>query len=378
MKKILSQKTRSAFDVNDSLAIKGIAIIIMMFYHCFMEPARFEGYTVDFWPLGQDLVMEICFSFKICVSLFAFVSGYGLYLSAKNKCSDGKSTEKWVITRLIKTLSGFWFVYILVFVITQVFANYPYEVYCDDGMIRGGFYAILDFFGLANMMNSPSMLPTWWYMSAAIIFIVLIPVIIKWIDKFGTVTLLIAAVAGVRLACGGYPSGTNAFAFILPLIFGLLFAKYDLFKKIDDVKLLKNKYLNYIAIFVLSCLILVVGYYIFDRVQYTKYWEYHYGIYPIIFICFCKKYIIRIPIIDKMLAFCGKHSMNVFLIHTFLRYTFFPDFIYSFKHFLLIVAVLLGISLAISALIIEPLKKLVRFDKLMDKLSNKLCGMIEK
>lgn len=378
MKNISAQKPKNAFGINDSLALKGIAIVIMMFYHCFYEPERFQNYTVNFAPFGQDFVMQISFSFKICVSLFAFISGYGLYLSAKNKCIGEKATEKWVISRLIKTLSGFWFVYILVFIATQLYANLPYEVYCDDGLTRGIFFALADFLGLASILKTPTILQTWWYMGAAIIFIALIPVIIKWIDKFGSISLLIVTVAGVRFACGGYPGGMNAFAFILPLIFGLMFAKYNWFNKLDEARIFKNKYINGVVLFILMSAIFVAGYYMFDRLQYTKYWEFHYGVYPVIVICFCKKYIIRIPVLDKVLVFFGKHSMNIFLIHTFIRYTFFADFIYSFKHFVLIAGVLFGISLAISVIVIEPLKKLVRFDKLMDKLSNKFCKVIGK
>jgi len=125
-------------------------------------------------------------------------------------------------------------------------------------------------------------------------------------------------------------------------------------------------------------LIFVACTFIWFRIPVKTLWEYSYGIYAAVFICYFKKYVVRIPILDKVLVFFGKHSMNVFLIHTFIQSIFFMDFIFSFKHFLLIAAVLFSISLAISVLIIEPLKKLLKFEKLTGILSDKLCNAIDK
>lgn len=316
--------------------------------------------------------------FKICVSIFAFISGYGLYLSAKKKCTGLKETECWIVDRLVKTLSGFWFVYFLVFIVTQIFADYPRGIYCAEGYTQGIVWAAIDFLGLANLMGTPTLVGTWWYMTAAIIFIVAVPIMVKWIDKFGLVSIVVIIMALPRIIGDGFPGGNSAYTFLFPVLLGLIFARYDLFSKIDRIKIIRNKYINGVLVFFLLGIIFVAATYIFFRIPFKKLWEYNYGIYAAIFICFFKKYVVRIPVISKILIFFGKHSMNIFLIHTFIQSVFFMDFIFGFKHFLLIAAVLFGISLAISVLIIEPLKKLVRFDKLMDKLSNKFCELIDK
>ena len=38
----------SSFSKKDTAAIKGIAILIMMLHHCFMQEKRFEGFTISF------------------------------------------------------------------------------------------------------------------------------------------------------------------------------------------------------------------------------------------------------------------------------------------------------------------------------------------
>ena len=63
--------------------------------------------------------------------------------------------------------------------------------------------------------------------------------------------------------------------------------------------------------------------------------------------------------------------MNIFLIHTFIRATYFRAFIYGFQYAPLIVIVLLGISLAV-AVVVEQLKKIFRYEKLCDRIKMKL------
>lgn len=77
------------------------------------------------------------------------------------------------------------------------------------------------------------------------------------------------------------------------------------------------------------------------------------------------------------MQFFGKHALNIFLVHTFIRYTFFQDFTYSFKHFALICLVLFGISLGIS-IVIEGLKKLLHFDRFTRFLCQKAQSAVEK
>ena len=58
--------------------IKGIAILLMIAHHLFMV-----GSGKNFIPLNSWIPVELFFSVtgKICVGLFAFVSGYGLFLA---------------------------------------------------------------------------------------------------------------------------------------------------------------------------------------------------------------------------------------------------------------------------------------------------------
>lgn len=53
--------------------------------------------------------------------------------------------------------------------------------------------------------------------------------------------------------------------------------------------------------------------------------------------------------------------MNIFLIHTFIFYYWFSDFIYAFRYDVCIVAALLATSL-IASCVIEWLKRLLKYN----------------
>lgn len=361
----------------DSLCLKGIAIVIMMFHHCFADTSRFEGYVVDFAPFTQDTVVKVSDYFKICVAIFVFITGYGLYLSAEKSIKDYRTCAKWTTSRLIKTMSGFWVVYILTFITTQIYAGYPVEIYCEDGKIRGAVYAALDFLGLANDFDTPKLCTTWWYMSAAVFFIIAIPVLSKFADKFSFAALLGLLVFIPRVLQIEFPGGESGYSFIITMVFGMMFAKYRMFERLGSIKWVKNETADKALKFIPLLIFVEISIVLYDQIPKEDFWELHYAIIPMFFIYFCKEYIIRIPGVKQLLAFFGKHSLNIFLVHTFIRHVFFQDFTYSFEKFWLIPLVLFAISLGIS-IVIEALKKLIRFDKIVKTLSDKVCCLIDK
>ena len=118
------------FDKYTSQAMKGIAIVMMLFHHQYLSRKRFEGFTVSFAPFADDTMIYMCSVFKICVPIYAFISGYGLYLSYRKKRS---APVRWTAGRLVKTMSGFWIIWILSAAIFQGMFGYVSKVYFSGG-----------------------------------------------------------------------------------------------------------------------------------------------------------------------------------------------------------------------------------------------------
>lgn len=72
-----------------------------------------------------------------------------------------------------------------------------------------------------------------------------------------------------------------------------------------------------------------------------------------------------------LMAYLGKHSMNMYMVHTFIFSYFFHDFIYGFKYPILIFSVLVLSSLAVSV-VLEALKTQLKFYVLVGRITNKL------
>lgn len=81
--------------------------------------------------------------------------------------------------------------------------------------------------------------------------------------------------------------------------------------------------------------------------------------------------------VRKSFMFLGKHSMNIFLFHTFIFLYWFKDFIYFSRNPLIIFATLLIPCLIIS-MVIEKIKVIICFRKLNEYIENHLCQTKKK
>ena len=85
-----------------------------------------------------------------------------------------------------------------------------------------------------------------------------------------------------------------------------------------------------------------------------------------------KEFISNMKGLVRSLEFIGKHSMNIFLFHTFIYYIYFPDLIYWSRNPIMIYMTLLAACLCVS-MMIEWLKRTTGFDGSVDRLIRKIA-----
>ena len=380
MEKTAESKTRhgavsSAFTKQDTLKLKGLAIILLVIHHCFLAPDRYEGQEVIFFPFSERKFNFIALSFKICVALFLFISAYGITISYKRKFSDynfsAKESEKAMLRRLIKMLSGFLFIFILAQIYSVlIIRGGRYSFVYGSGLV-GALYCLIDALGLAELFCTPTFLATFWYMSLATIAVILIPIMIKVYRRFGILSVLMVSVL-IRMFFKPMPEAHYCYLpdYLFCIGTGIWSADIDVIGLIDRKRLFGNSVSNRIAKLLIILVIGAVVMYLRQKTIYSTLQAVWDGIIPILTCYLIHAYLGRIPAINSLLSFIGKHSMNIFLIHNFIRILWYYDFTYSFRYWWLITIVLLTISILLSILV-EQLKKFIKYNEAVTWLVSK-------
>lgn len=348
---------RVEYGKDEATALKGIAILILLFHHLFLK-GRFEDFGVSFAPFPVEFITKIASYSKICVAIYAFISGYGLYLGYQNKKS---SDIKWVAQRYLKTFSGFWLIVVLSWIVCQFINGRVSTQYFSKSPWAGIAYMILEFLGLSDLFGTPSICGSWWYMSAAFVFIVLTPLVARAKNSIAIACLI--TMLCVRVLFGGdlsayldeYMSFSKPLAFVMPFLIGAIFAKNNLIIKIVNAR---HRWLRLI----LELSLLVFFFVSYIKIPSLAFYDIKMGVFGLPVILICIEYIIPRKGIHPVFVFLGKHSMNIFLVHTFIRRTYLEDFTYSFPHFTIIIVVLLLLSLSIS-LVLEWIKKTLHYNE---------------
>lgn len=381
-KNLSTTKMRNAegFGKPDSMALKGLAVLMMIFFHCFANEKTVTTQGVNFFPFDYPFINTVRLYLKICVCIFAFISGYGLYQSfRKNNDEAPGTTAKWVISRIIKTMSGFWFIFLLNLGAMLVLHGASGTPYFKKGTVQGILNLFLDGMGLSALFGTPTVTVVWWYMGAALFFIIMLPAIYRAAERYGYFVVMTFVILFPRVMNIGWTGSRNPYSFLLIFILGMCFSRYDLFAKLEEIRILKKTKGNAEKLLQFTLLFgaLLASAYIFLKLPWSVIWEFQFALCPVIFILFSKRYILTIPGLRQMLIYFGKHSMNMYLIHTLLKNKYFTDFVYSPKYFLLIPVLLTVMSLGCS-IVFEWLKKILRYDRGIDSMSNWLCTKIDR
>ena len=91
---------------------------------------------------------------------------------------------------------------------------------------------------------------------------------------------------------------------------------------------------------------------------------------PLFVILFCVLFLFRIKPLRIILAYIGKHSLNIWLVHTFLR-DYGAKYLWMGRYAWTAILIMLAFSLAVS-ICLEFLKKILGYNRLMGMITAKL------
>lgn len=346
------------FDKRQTNIAKGIAVLMLLWHHLFYnDPERYDRFVSMFYIGDIPLEAYLSMFCKVCVAVFLVLSGYGLYKSyikyQSVQSHDGRLPVKkqflFVKNHLLKLMFGFWFIYIIFVFMGLFFGRKFYGVY-DLNPI----YCLIDFCGLARLFGTPTFNATWWFMSLIIVFYIIFPLLVK-IMRYSPELLVL--IASLILFLPFVPSMREIKYYFLPFVLGMYISQINGFGRIN-LKL--DTKVKSICVSVLM-VVLTAGirhYWFNDRNIFDSLFA-----VSIIVASFCV--ISKIPVLNTVLFELGKYSASIFMFHTFIFSYYFKDLIYGVKYPILIF-LLLTVVCYIIARLLELLKQVVRYDKLVD------------
>jgi len=297
----------------DTAVLKGVAILAMLCHHLYTYPPAWAALPESPFLLWLGAVG------KVCVSLFLFCSGYGLsvqYATYDSVVGFSKRTRiatRFLIRRFVKFYANYWVIFILFVPITVLFFGRPFQAaYGESASVPLHFF--LDLLGLQGLHSYNI---TWWFNLLIIVFYLLFPIFYFLFRKNVWVSLFIAFILcaiGGKLGLSEY--GLLFSLYILPFTIGISWRFFQ-----ESFSQLFQSHKQKSFMFVVGCLGLIVLLLFFRQHNVLPGGFYGEKIDGFL-VCAIVMLIISLrPFFPPpgFLMFVGKHSVNIYLIHTFIN-----------------------------------------------------------
>lgn len=336
-----TQITRK-FEKRDTQVVKGIAILLMFFYHLFESKELLVTLNVNHEPFSQETFLMFSGFGNICVALFVFLSAYGitkgLMADADKGAYDFAESLRGAGKRCRKLIGNFVLMYLSINALW--FSYFDYGKLYGKGW-QGGILVLLDMLGLAELFDTPTLNMTWWYMEIAVVIIFLIPLIYPAVKKAGRYLIMPAL-----LLPAVFQMNESMQRYYLVMLLASVAAREEWMEKLFAWKLKKGW-----KLFLSLALLVLVVLFRQNFMIHTYFLWIADG--PIaLFLCwFTMEFLVPMAGVSHILTFLGKYSMNMFFVHTFFYMSLFRGFIYSPRYAGLIFLLLTGVSLAYSVIL---------------------------
>ena len=313
----MTNLNKNEFTLGHTQIAKGIAILLMVYHHLFVIPERLNyNYLSVVNLLGLDIQAVLANFSKICVCIFVFLSGIGLFYSLSKENSLFSMYKK-VGIKALSFLFNFWIIAIILFPIGLVTEFFTFDISCIIRVVFADNSSVME----------------WWFVRQYIVLLIIAPpltfcftqkpIIKRIIPLFaiGMIWLFIN-----RLVKFDFINTDNIFfdyytyfanlPCILTFIMGFIFAKFNLFSYYIKIRYLK------LCSILLICIAFAIRL-IFSNTAASM--KADFIVVPL-FVIGATALMYKTQI-SKVLCYFAKHSTNIWLTHTFWCYYFFQNIV---------------------------------------------------
>ena len=315
---------------------KGVALLLMLFDHLYwMDYGKYTAFIK--LPNVNDIPWLIGSVGNICVTMFLFLSGYGMFFSQQGRSYSIKDS--------LKRIYNIWIQYAFITIIIIALDSAFGKIQLDIRKI------VLNVVALDYSYNKFD-----WFMITYIVIIFVFPLINKIYSKTNLI-VQIGILVGIK--CGItvintvlqskwavpeiiYKTFIEPFMFLPVFLIGYVCAEYKVFERalnfIQD-KITKKYKIGLVIILIGTCIFMLqIPATVFDNIT-----------APLL--CFTIPYILINGKVAKVLQYIGKMSTNMWLIHYPIMVTLANALVYAPRYWLLILVWLVVIMIPICYLI---------------------------
>lgn len=358
-----------------SQMLYGIAILLMLYHHLFCIP---EKLNCNYISIIGTMETRIAWFAKICVAVYAFISGYAACKYVKNKCNSMTSVKeifgescKYSIKRILFFLKKFSIVFVI-FIPLGIALNYVTESFWD--CMRG----LISTKGCVNA--------EWWYARQYIFMLIVFPfmhliidrIIIFWRitkKKFLITCTIVFLAVGVFFLLGGWEYQkryiemrpfliySNTSIYLRVFFIGYLCARLDLFVIRNTSQHLWRR--------TIPAILSLVGCFAIRTFLTTE--PGYSSVDVLLVVPFCLSICLLLReqgIVAKILQWLGKYSTYIWLTHTFFCYYYFQKFITISRVSIVMYVQLLCVSL-VTAKMLDIIEQYL--DKVIKYIGGGLC-----
>lgn len=343
------------FTKEHSQIVKGVAIMLLLVYHLFHDINVVVDMHVNYAPFSKEGFLQFAGFGNICVAVFVMLTAYGLSQSVFfEKDRTIKDIYATGLKRFGKLMLNFSIVYVAINLMCFTFFDYA-SLYGEGK--QGILTMLCDATGLSAVLKTPTLNETWWYMKLAYVLIFLIPLLAIIAKKVGKAFLLLAFLAPFVLV---FDNDVERYFFVAAFGVAAAYGKWP--EKLMNLKI--PAVIWWVIAFAGGFFSVLIRQNALVR---ENFWNYIDATVAFFVICAVTMTVGRVPVLNKIIGFIGKHSMNIFLVHTIFYMVVWRKYIYYFEYAVVTFLILLGVSLLFSV-ILELLKKILfKFIKFLKK-----------
>lgn len=341
------------FSKDNTAVVKGIAILLMVYHHLFVLPERLNNNYIPVLIInGVNIETAIALFAKICVALYLFLSGLGLYCSLIKEASILAMYRKG-LGKLLRFMINYWIIAFIAYFI---------------GLYNGFFQKdLITIIGI--IIGYTTKIGEWWFVCQYVMLMLIAPLLVGIFSKrsrvrYISIILLVFTFSGYYLwsyhptenALGSIIFGYNSYLVNWPCVsvfaIGILCSHYNIYKYF----VYKSK--RFTLIFNLLILLLVL----FIRVSFIHEpasMELDFFLAPLFAYSFAT-IVSYTKLPQHLLKIAAKHSTNIWLTHTFWCYYYAQDLVLLPRFSILIYLWLLFLSFCSSSIINFLLEHIIK------------------